>query len=120
MQPEKIIQNPLDMQTAHPNYKRIVILVAVIFVMIVATAFVYQYFESKKSARLVQEQLRSALQVERIDQAKEYFEKLTPRSQETADKDRNASKDFFKSIKPSDTPSVDQETKDFFQNNNNI
>lgn len=101
----------------HPNYKRVVVAISLFFIVAVIVVVIYQYISGKKAAMVAEQELRAQQQLVRIEEAKAYFSNLPPRSQETIDRDRNASREFFKNLKPSDTPIVDQETKDFFKNN---
>lgn len=114
MQPENFISN----SPSHPNYKRVIIAITAVIVIALLGVLGYQYFVNKKAMIAAEEQLRIQRQVGLIDESRTYFAELPPRTQEVADKDRNAAREFFKTLKPvENTQAVDQDTKDFFQNN---
>lgn len=109
------LENNTINNVPHPNYKRIVVMITVIFVMIIGAFLLYQYFITQKSEQVRDLALRQQYQQLLITKSKEFFDALPQRTQEVADRQRKESQEFFKTV-PSDNDLADTGTKEFFSN----
>ncbi len=88
MQPENIIQN----DSPHPNYKRVLVLVAVLFVIIIIATATYYFFSNNKKEKALVARYNQE-QVKQLELAQPDFFKNSPKP--WTDNDKKVIQAFF-------------------------